>query len=123
MALLAFQSTVHAVESDFLAGDGKKGGVGVGGAIGQSGGNGGNRAGTACNGGNGGNGGTGGAGAGGAGGISTGVLSSGGTIDLDSVSLAAIVVGAFGAGGLGGAPSTNDGKPGKAASVLTVSQL
>ena len=118
IAIIAVSSVVTCQSDDLLASAAGPGGIGAVGQTGAAGGSHGNGFGTGCSGGNGGAGGSGGAGGGGAGGVSVGVLSKGGTINIDSATQSNITPGTAGAKGTGAAG--NDGIDGVSQATLAL---
>jgi hypothetical protein len=119
IAVLALNSPITFETSELVAMDAGHGGRGRSGGTGVIGGIGGTRAGS-CSGGDGGRGGDGGAGAGGSGGLSVGVLHKNGAPAIDAATDGATTIGAFGAKGLGGNSTANDGKAGDAKKVIAL---
>jgi hypothetical protein len=120
IAVIAFQSDLTITASTLVCTTAGKGGNGVAGENGQSsGGLGGLQQPPGCAGGAGGAGGRGGPGAGGAGGVSVGVLSRGGTVNIDTTTQSKITVaGQGGQKGLGA--GGNDGIDGVAQPTLAL---
>ncbi len=119
IALLLLNSPVRLERCSLSGANAGNGGVGKKGGSGSVGGSGGTRVGS-CTGADGGRGGDGGAGAGGSGGYSAAVLHRGAAPTPDSETQRAMQFGTGGNAGAGGAPGTNDGKPGKAGTVISL---
>ncbi len=122
VAIAAFTARVKLAASSARTQSGGAGGNGAEGQMGQAiFGLRGVGTGNACNGGSGGIGGKGGAGGGGAGGVSVGLLTKGGSLDIDDATKAAIQLGSPGPGGKDGTgAATNVGKTGANDPILAL---